>query len=150
MSKMSSEQIWKFAREFAQKLYEINEYWFHAETIRTRDVEISMYYLSCLAEAEREGYEDYCEGGEEYNDGLYESDDKLEYMIPRVAEDDTIEAVMFCEGELWEILYYCEANGSNDESKVIYQAFVQTIAEHGMWYEWGSGTIYLYRGETNE
>ena len=28
MGKMSSEQIWKFTREFAKKLYEINGYWF--------------------------------------------------------------------------------------------------------------------------
>ena len=145
MSKMSSEQVWKFAREFAKKLYEINEYWLHTEMVRARDITISLYYLSCLAEAEREGYEEYCEGGEEYSDGLYASEDKLEDIIPRVAEDDTIEAVMFCEGNLWETLYYCEVNGSNDEeSKAIYQAFVQTTAEHGMWYEWGNGTIYLY------
>ncbi len=145
MSKMSNEQVWKFAREFAKKLYEINEYWFHTETVRTRDITISLYYLSCLAEAECEEYEEYCEGGEEYVDGLYESEDKLEDIIPRVAEDDTIEAVMFCEGDLWELLYYYEANGSNDEeSTAIYQAFVRTVAEHGMWYEWGDGTIYLY------
>ena len=68
-----------------------------------------------------------------------------EDIIPRVADDDTIEAVMFCEGDLWEMLYYCEANGSNnEETKSIYQAFIQTTAEHGMWYEWGNGTIYLY------
>lgn len=145
MGKMSSEQIWKFAREFSKKLYEINGYCFDKEEIRTKDITISMYYLSCLAEAESKGYEEYCEGGEEYNDGLYESGDKLEDIIPRVVEDDTIEAVMFCEGDLWEMLYYCEANGSNDEeSKAIYQAFVQTVAEHGMWYEWSNGTIYLY------
>ena len=91
------------------------------------------------------GGDGHCEGGEEYVDGLYESEDKLEDIIPRVAEDDTIEAVMFCEGDLWEMLYYCEANGSNnEETKSIYQAFIQTTAEHGMWYEWGNGTIYLY------
>ena len=145
MGKLSSEQIWKFAREFAKKLYEMNGYWLNTQEVRTKDITISMYYLSCLAEAESEGYEEYCEGGKEYNDGLYESDDKLEDIIPKVAEDGTIEAVMFCEGDLWETLYYCEAYGGNDEeSRAIYQAFVQTVAEHGMWYEWGSGAIYLY------
>ena len=145
MGKMSSGQVWKFAREFAKKLYEMNGYWFNKEEVRAKDITISMYCLSCLAEAESEGYEEYCEGGEEYNDGLYESDDKLENIIPRVAEDDTIEAVMFCEGNLWETLYYCESYGRKDEeSQAIYQAFVQTVVEYGMWYEWGSGTIYLY------
>ncbi len=146
MERMSSEQIWNFAREFAKKLYEIDEYWFHREEIRTRDITIDMYCLSCVAEAECEGYEEYCEGGECYDDGVYESEDKLEDIIPRIAEDESIEAVMFCEGDLWETLYHCEAYGRNDEeSRAIYQAFVQTIAKHGMWYEWGSGTIYLYR-----
>lgn len=145
MGKMSSEQIWKFTREFAKKLYEINGYWLNTEMVRTKDITIAMYYLSCLAEAESEGYEEYCEGGEEYNDGLYDSDDKLEDIIPKVAEDDTIEAVMFCEGNLWETLYHCEAYGCNDEElQAIYQSFVQTVAVHGMWYEWGNGTIYLY------
>lgn len=142
---MSNEQIWKFAREFVKRVYEIDEYWFHDEEIRTRDITISLYYLTCLAEAEIEGYAEYCVGGEYFNDGMYESEEKLKDIIPRVAEDDTIEAVMFCEGDLWEMLYYCEANGSNDEeTKAIYQAFIQTTAEHGMWYEWGIGTIYLY------
>lgn len=146
MERMSSKQIWNFAREFAKKLYEIDEYWFHREEIRTRDITINMYYLSCLAEAECEGYEEYCEDGECYDDGMYESEDKLEDIIPRIVEDETIEAVMFCEGDLWETLYYCEAYGRNDEeSRAIYQAFVKTVAKHGMWYELGSGTIYLYR-----
>ena len=146
MGKMSNEQIWKFARDFAKKLYGINEYWLHTQEIRTRDITISLYYLSCLAEAEYKGYEEYCEGGDEYNDGLYESDDKLESIIPKIAEDETVEAAIFCEGDLWETLYYCEVYGRNDEeSRAIYQAFVQTIEEHSMQYEFGSGIIYLYR-----
>lgn len=145
MGKMSDEQIWNFARQFAKKLYEINGYGLDKEEVRTKNISISMYYLSCLAEAENEGYEEYCMGGDEYNDGLYESDDKLEDIIPRVTEDDSIEAIIFCEGDLWETLYYCEAYGRHDEeSRAIYQAFVQTLAEHGMWYEWGKGIIYLY------
>lgn len=144
MGKMSNEQIWKFARDFAKKLYGINEYWLHTQEIRTRDITISLYYLSCLAEAEYKGYEEYCEGGDEYNDGLYESDDKLESIIPKIAEDETVEAVIFCEGDLWETLYYCEVYGRGDEeSRAIYQAFVTTIGEHGMQYEFGSGIIYL-------
>ena len=145
MAKMSNEQIWNFAREFAKKVYEINEYCFHDEEIRTRDITISLYYLTCLAEAEIEGDEEYCVGGECFNDGMYESEEKLEDIIPRITEDETIEAVMFCEGAMWEMLYYCEGYGSNDETtKAIYKAFVQTVEKHGMWYEWGSGTIFLY------
>lgn len=145
MDKMIDKKIWNFAREFAKELYEIDEYWLNQEEIRTRNNAISMYYLSCLAEAEHEGYEEYCEGGEEYYDGVYESEEKLEDIISRVAEDEAIEAVMFCEGELWEKLYYCEANGSRDKNlKEIYEAFVKTIEKHKLWYEWGSGIIFIY------
>ena len=146
MSKMNQEQIWNFAKDFAKKLYEIDEYWFDEEYIQTKEISISMYSLSQLAEAEQKNYEEYCEGGEEYDDGLYESDDKLEDIIPRVAEDDDIEAVFFCEGDLWETLYYAETYGSNNATvKAIYKAFTQTVSNHGMWYEWGSGTIFLYQ-----
>lgn len=145
MAKMSNEQVWSFAREFVKKVYEIDEYWFHEEKIRTRDITISLYDLTCLAEAEIEGYEEYCVEGEYFTDGMYESEEKLEDIIPRIVEDEDIEAVMFCEGELWEALYYCEAYGRNDETtKAIYKAFVQTVEKHGMWYEWGSGIIFLY------
>ena len=145
MSKMNQKQIWNFAKELAKKLYEIDEYWFHEEEIRTKDISISMYYLSQLAEAETEGYEEYCEGSEEYYDGLYESEDKLEDIIPRVAEDEDIEAVFFCEGDLWEQLYYTEGYGSRNKiTNAMYKAFVQTVNKHGMWYEWGSGIIFLY------
>lgn len=151
MSKMNQKQIWNFAKDFAKKVYEIDEYWFDEEDIRTKEIAISMYYLSQLAEAEKKGYKEYCEGGEEYYDGLYESDDKLEDIIPRAAEDNDIEAVFFCEGDLWEILYYTEAYGSNNEtSKAIYKAFIQTVNNHGMWYEWGSGTIFLYKLSNDE
>ena len=143
MAKMSNEQIWNFAREFVKRVYEINEYWFHDEEIRTRDITISLYYLTCLAEAEIERDEEYCVGGECFNDGMYESEEKLEDIIPRIVEDETIEAVMFCEGAMWEMLYYCEGYGSNNErTKAIYKAFLQTAAKHGMWYEWGGGIIY--------
>ena len=80
-----------------------------------------------------------------YPDGWYESDDKLEDIIPRVVEDETIEAVIFCEGELWETLYYCEVYGRNDNhSKAVYEAFVKTTRNHDLWYEWGEGIIFLY------
>ena len=145
MGKLSNEQIWNFAREFAKKLYDIDKYWLNKEKIRTRDIAISMYYLSCLAEAESEGNKEYCVGGSEFQDGIYESEDKLEDIIPKVAEDETIEAVFFCEGDLWEKLYYCEANGSHDENtKAIYEAFLQTAQKYGLCYEWGSGVIFLY------
>lgn len=145
MRKISNEQIWEFAREFVKKVYEIDEYWFHDEEIRSKDITISLYYLSCLAEAEIEGYEEYSVGGECFNDGMFESENKLEDIIPRVAEDETIEAIIFCGGYLWEKLYYCEGYGSNDEiTQSIYQAFLDIVQKHGMWYEWGGGRIYLY------
>ena len=63
-----------------------------------------------------------------------------------MVEDEEIEAVLFCEGELWELLYYTESYGTNDKkTKEIYKVFVQTVNKYGLWYEWGSGIVFLYR-----
>ena len=151
MSKMNQKQIWNFAKDLAKKLYEIDEYCFGEEEVRTKDISISMYYLSCLAKAKSKGYKYAYQERFEKSDGWYESEDKLEDIIPRVAEDEDIEAVFFCEGDLWEQLYYTEGYGSRDETKnAIYKAFVETVNKHGMWYEWGSGTIFLYAFSDNE
>ena len=80
-----------------------------------------------------------------YPEGWYKSDNRLEEIIPRVAEDESIEAVVFCEWELWETLYYYEAYGRNGKmAKVLYEAFIKAITNHGLWYEWGEGIIFLY------
>ena len=145
MGKMSNEQILAFANEFADRIYEIGWYSLDEEVIRTHDITISLDYLVRLAEAKGEGYEEEYKKQFKYPDGWYESEDRLEDVIPRVAEDETIEAVIFCEGELWEALYYCEAYGSNDKKiKGLYEAFVKTVTKHDMCYEWGSGIIFLY------
>ena len=145
MGKMSNEQILAFAKDFADRIYEIGWYSLDEEVIRTHDITISLDYLVRLAEAKGEGYAEEYKKNFKYADGWYESEDRLEDIIPRVAEDEQIEAVMFCEGELWEALYYCEVYGSNDERiKAMYQVFLETLQKHHLWYEWGNGTIYLY------
>ena len=145
MGKMSNEQILAFANEFADRIYEIGWYSLDEEVIRTHDITISLDYLVRLAEAKGEGYEEEYKKHFKYPEGWYESEDKLEDIIPRAAEDEAIEAVMFCEGELWETLYYYEAYGSKDKRiKETYEAFVKTAAKYDLWYEWGSGTIFLY------
>ena len=145
MGKMSNEQILAFAKEFADRIYEIGWYLLDEEVIRTHDITISLDYLVRLAEAKGEGYEEEYKKQFKYPDGWYESEDKLKDVIPGVAEDETIEAVIFCEGELWETLYYCEAYRSNDKKiKGLYETFVKTVTKHDMCYEWGSGIIFLY------
>ena len=144
MEKKSKEQILAFAKEFADRIYELGWHSLEDVVIRISNITISLDFLVRLTEARSDGCEEEYKKQFRYSDGWYESEDRLEDVIPRVAEDDTIEAVMFCEGNLWETLYYCEAYGRNDEkSRAIYQAFVQTVAEHGMRYEWGNGTIFL-------
>lgn len=145
MGKMSNEQILAFANEFADRIYEIGWYSLDEEVIRTHDITISLDYLVRLAEAKGEGYEEEYKKQFKYPDGWYESEDRLEDVIPRVTEDETIVAIIFCEGELWEALYYCEVYGSNDKKiKGLYEAFVKTVTKHDMCYEWGSGIIFLY------
>lgn len=145
MGKMSNEQILAFAKEFADRIYEIGWYSLDEEVIRTSDITISLDFLVRLAEARSMGILEEYKKQFRYPDGWYESDDRLEDIIPRVVEDETIEAVIFCEGELWETLYYCEAYGRNDNnSKAIYEVFVKTIRNHDLWYEWGEGIIFLY------
>lgn len=145
MRKMNNEQMLTFAKEFVGRLYEIGWYQLDEVVIRTADIIISLEYLLGLEEAKNEGNEEEYKKHFIHREGWYESDDKLENIIPRVGEDETIEAVIFCEGELWETLYYCEAYGSDDEkNNRIYQAFVSTVHNHNMWYEWGEGIIFLY------
>ena len=145
MGKMSKEKILAFAKEFADRIYEIGWYSLDEEVIRTADITISLDFLVRLAEAKSMGILDEYKKQFRYPDGWYESGDRLEDIIPRAAEDETIEAVIFCEGELWEILYYCEAYGQNDKkAKAIYEAFIKTAQNHGLWYEWGEGIIFLY------
>ena len=146
MGKMSNKQILSFAKELADRIYEIGWYSLDEEVIRTADITISLDFLVRLAEARSMGILEEYKKQFRYPDGWYESDDKLEDIIPRVVEDETIEAVIFCEGELWETLYYCEAYGRNDNhSKAVYEAFVKTTRNHDLWYEWGEGIIFLYR-----
>lgn len=145
MGKMSKEQILAFAKELADRIYEIGWYSLDEEVIRTSDITISLDFLVRLAEARSEGAEEEYKKWFSYPEGWHKSEDKLEDIIPRVTEDDEIEAVMFCEGELWESLYYCEAYGRNDpKTKAMYEAFVKTIQNHELWYELGEGTIFLY------
>lgn len=145
MKKMSNEQILSFTKDFVDKLYEIGWYQLDEVVIRTTDITISLELLLGLVEARGEGNEEEYKKHFIYAEGWYESEDKLENIISRVAEDEDIEAVIFCEGALWEVLYYCEMYGSDDEkSNNIYQAFVKTVQTHSMWYEWGSGAIFLY------
>ena len=145
MGKMSNEQILAFAKELADRIYEIGWYSLDGEVIRTSDITISLDFLVRLAEARSMGILEEYKKQFRYPEGWYESDDRLEDIIPRVVEDETIEAVIFCEGELWETLYYCEAYGRNDNnSKAIYEVFVKTIRNHDLWYEWGEGIIFLY------
>ena len=145
MGKMSNEQIFAFAKEFADRIYEIDWYSLDEVVLRTSDITISLEFLVQLAEARSNGIENEYKKQFRYPDGWYESEDRLEDIVPRVAEDAEIEAVMFCEGELWEALYYCEAYGRNDEkTKAMYEAFVQAAQNHDLWYEWGEGIIFLY------
>ena len=145
MGKISNEQIVAFANEFADRIYEIGWYSLDEEVIRTHDITISLDYLVRLAEAKGEGYEEEYKKQFKYPDGWYESEDRLENVIQRVAEDAEIEAVMFCEGELWEALYYCEVYGRNDEkTRAMYDAFVKASQNHDLWYEWGEGIVFLY------
>lgn len=145
MGNMEKEKILAFAKDFASKLYDIGWYSLDYVKIRTADITISLDYFIRLAEAENEGDEEIFYT---YPEGWYESEGKLEEIVPRVAEDETIEAVLFCEGDLWETLYYCEAYGTkNAKTKATYDAFLHTVEEHDMWYEWGDVYVYLYRKE---
>ena len=145
MGKMSNKQIIAFTKEFADRIYEIGRYSLDEEVIRTRDITISIDFLVRLAEARSDGILDEYKKQFQYPDGWYKSAVRLEDIIPRISEDESIEAVIFCEGELWETLYYCETYGSNDKRKqAIYKAFIQIVEKYRMWYEWGNGTIYLY------
>ena len=145
MGKICNEEILSFAKDFAEQLYEIGVFWLEEETIRTSHITIYLDYLVRLEEARREGWEEEYKKHFSNPDGWYKSENKLEDMIPRVVEDKTIESVMFCEGELWETLYYYEAYGRNDKmEKVLYEAFVKAVTNHGLWYEWGEGIIFLY------
>ena len=145
MKKMSNEQVLTFAKDFVGRLYEIGCYQLDEVVIRTADITISLEYLIGLTEARNEGNEEEYKKYFKHADGWYESEEKLEEIIPRVVEDKSIEAVIFCEGALWEDLYYCEAYGSNDEKiNKIYQVFLNTVQNHKMWYEWESGVIFLY------
>lgn len=145
MGKMSKEQILSFAKEFAEKMYEIGWYSLDEAVIRTLDIVILLDYLVQVAEAEAEGHGEEFKKHFKFPDGWYESKERLADIVPRVAEDETIEAVMLCEGELWKSLYYCEAYGSNDDrTKALYQAFLEMLQKHHLWYEWGSGIVFLY------
>ena len=124
MGKMSQEQVIAFAKEFAEKLWGV-------DSELTDDVMVSTSEITVFLD-DPENWIHY--------------DEPLEEIIPRVAEDEEIEAVLFCEGDLWEMIYYCEAYGSSDETtNAVYKAFVKTVAKHGMWYAWGSGTVFLYK-----
>ena len=145
MGKMSNEQILAFGKEFADRIYEIGWYSLNEEVIRTHDITIALDYLVRLAEAKGEGCEEEYKNHFKYPDGWYESEDRLEDIVSKVAEDAEIEAVMFCEGELWDALYYCEAYGSKDKNiKAIYEAFIKSAQNHNLWYEWGEGIVFLY------
>lgn len=145
MGKMRNEQILAFAKEFADRIYEIGWYSLGEEVIRTRDITISIDFLVRLAEARSNGFLDEYKKMFRFPDGWYESEDKLEDIIPKVAENEAIEAVIFCEGELWETLYYCEAYGRNDKkTKAMYETFVKTVHNHNLRYEWGEGIVFLY------
>lgn len=145
MGKIKKEKILAFAKDFAGKLYDIGWYSLDDEVIRTADITISLDYLVRLAEAENEGYGEAFKKIHTYPEGWHKSDKKLEEIVPRVAEDETIEAVLFCEGNLWEALYYCEAYGTKDaKMKATYEAFVNTVEAHDLWYEWGSAYVFLY------
>ena len=120
MGKMSNEQILAFANELADRIYEIGWYSLDEESVRTRDITISIDFLVRLAEARSDGFLDEYKKQFRYPDGWYESDVRLKDVIPRISEDETIEAVIFCEGELWETLYYCEAYGSNDKRSKLF------------------------------
>ena len=147
MGKMNNEQIIAFAKEFADRIYEIGWDSLDEEVIRTQDITISLEFLVRLSEARSDGILEEYKKQFRYPDVWYESEDKLEDIIPRVVEDEKIEAVIFCEGELWETLYYCEAYGSRDEkTRKTYETFVKTIKKHNLWYEWGEGIIFLYGG----
>ena len=145
MGKMSNEQVLAFAKEFADRMYEIGWYSLDKEVVRTSDIIISLDFLVRLAEARSMGILQEYKNQFRYPEGWYKSDKQLEEIIPRVAEDETIEAVIFCEGELWETLYYYEVYGRNDKMTMsIYKAFVKAVTNHGLWYEWGEGIIFLY------
>lgn len=147
MGKMSKEQILSFAIELATKIGEIDN-----EILEYSQIRFSDYYIDLLTLVEVE--EKRCKGTEGWSEELFakegmwqeeNDDEKLEEIVPRVAEDEDIEAVIFCEGDLYEMLYYYEGYGSGGEdAKKIYDAFVKATEKHDLWYEWGSGIIYLY------
>ena len=145
MGKMSNEQVLEFAKEFTDRMYEIGWYSLDEEVVRTPEITISLDFLVRLAEAKSMGILEEYKKQFRYPEGWYKSDNWLEEIIPRVAEDETIEAVIFCEGELWETLYYYEVYGRNDKmTKSIYEAFIKAVTNHGLWYEWGEGIIFLH------
>lgn len=145
MGKMSNEQVLAFAKEFADRMYEIGWYSLDEAVVRTSEITISLVFLVRLEEARCMGILEEYQKQFRYPEGWYKSDNRLEEIIPRVAEDESIEAVVFCEGELWEALYYYEAYGRNEKmEKALYEAFVKAVVNHGLWYEWGGGIIFLY------
>lgn len=145
MGKKSNDQILLFAKELATKLYEIGWYSLDEEVIRTSDITISLDFMVRMEEARREGCEEELKKYFKFSEGWYKSDVRIEEIVSKATEDEKLEAVIFCEGTLWETLYYYEAYGSKETKvKDLYNMFVKTIENHGMWYEWGNGKIFLY------
>lgn len=153
MGKMSNEEIIMFARDFAVKIFNIDSELVEDVTVRRPNLIIwleNMVGLDYDYHREKKKNEnlpdfiEYCRSCEGcWREG---KEDDLAEIVPRILEDDTIEAIIFCEGSLWEKLYYCEAYGSrNEDTLALYNAFLKTTNDHNMWYEWGSGNIFLYK-----
>ena len=149
MEKMAKEQLIAFSKELGSRIYQIDEDLLDEVVIRVSNTVISLDMLARIEEA-KNIFKDYITFSDTCSNpyllGYWESEELLEEIIPRVVEDEEIEAVLFCEGELWELLYYTESYGTNDKkTKEIYKVFVQTVNKYGLWYEWGSGIVFLYR-----
>ena len=149
MGKMTKEQLIAFSRELAWKIYQVDEDVLDEVVVQVSHTIMSLDMLARIEEG-KIMFKDYVAPPDTctnpYLLGYWETEESLEESIPRVAEDEEIEAVLFCEGELWEKLYYAEGYGTTDKkTKEIYEAFVQTVDKHGLWYEWGSGIVFLYR-----
>lgn len=135
--KMKNSKILEFATDLAKRFYEIGVWNIDDVEIRTSEITIFLDLLMRLEEAKEYEYEEEFAKYHRYPKGWRKSKKKL--------ENESAKAVIFCEGKLWEMLYYYEAYGSTEQkTKMVYQAFVETVAKHGLWYEWGSGNIFLY------
>ena len=150
MNKISRKEVLLFSKELAKKLYEMDRYILDNVIIRTSDIIIDLEMISQLIEAEKDGEVvlNALKKCLKYPEAWWKSNENIADFCSGFMKADEVVAIVFCEGELYETLYYHEAFGSREkQSKLIYKAFTDTVEQYGFYYEWDNGRIYLYSSE---